>query len=1071
MLRKAMVLAVIALLVPVTVGAQEYAWQKAQAKVLPQGDLEWAPEPFVFQAGDSVRYIDFEGGKDTNPGTKAAPWKHHPWDAAATDNAAACEGVHTYVFKRGVIYRGTLVAKESGEPGNPIRLTSDPEWGTGEAAIYGSERLTDGWKRCTPADAPAGMPEPTRVWYRDIGNDYTPHALWEVRGDTVLRIPIAREPNWTVSNTDDPQSEWWEWTGNIRGKGSVDTVHLTQKDPDFFKGGYVWTEWSGNMGTIHVCPIEEYDPEAHSLRGSGLNGRKGNRYYIENVAAFLDVPGEYFYAAEGDHAGRLYVRLEGDRDPNAAVLEASRRVHMVDIVDKHDIVVSGLRFSFNDIGTVMNDWPTAAKEPTCIRVAGHCQSVAVTHNRFFHVMSVLNVHPRLNAKYTAIYLRDLMPWREDVVDDIAFNDNDIAYADRPAVTMNEGRMLTRVEFPPYGKLKGIRMLRNRFYWCGNRPGSNANLAIPTLAAFFAETAHIAGNIIDQSWGSGLFVFGGKPSAELGEQPLTRIIMHHNKITNAMLACNDYGGLEYWQGGPYYVYSNISGNSIGYRHYSPLSNDWKTVAYNVYLDGTFKSYTFNNIIWGKSNDPTYPYRNRGGYFVVLGFMNHFFNNTIYNFRHGIVGSSGNRSSYLSNVVSHISGSFIQQNRKGDTSLAGGGDTGEMGNRGVPTLAYARNVFVGDASAGNVGTIRDDSVEGLSNKLMEAGVRVPDLGWNVEGPVLADPAEHDFRPLPGAPVTDRGTKFFVPWGLYGTVGEWNFNINRANPALVLGENFYMTEHMIERHMYDLVPRNDLSVPGATQDDYTAGPLENFTDGVLRFNGRDRYAVIKHEDLVAPYSFNYTVQREGESVARGETVVPGRERKTVDMDTNSFLVEVYFRTEPGHGGSAIISKRQKETGYGLGFRKEDEGRLAFIVRGGGDEAGMVIADVAVNDGQWHHVLAEVDRSASTLGDDAPDSATGAMTIYVDGKVAGRGYHNLAPDTSLANAGDFLVGKEPDSDTHFNGEIDFLRVARGTLADAKTTIGELYEWQFNGPFLRDFAGRKPTGESRDAGALEAAE
>src|SRR3974377_1216092 len=36
-----------------------YSWQEPHAKVLPTGDLEWAPQAFEFKAGDSVRYIDF----------------------------------------------------------------------------------------------------------------------------------------------------------------------------------------------------------------------------------------------------------------------------------------------------------------------------------------------------------------------------------------------------------------------------------------------------------------------------------------------------------------------------------------------------------------------------------------------------------------------------------------------------------------------------------------------------------------------------------------------------------------------------------------------------------------------------------------------------------------------------------------------------------------------------------------------------------------------------------------------------------------------------------------------------
>jgi hypothetical protein len=40
--------------------------------------------------------------------------------------------------------------------------------------------------------------------------------------------------------------------------------------------------------------------------------------------------------------------------------------------------------------------------------------------------------------------------------------------------------------------------------------------------------------------------------------------------------------------------------------------------------------------------------------------------------------------------------------------------------------------------------------------------------------------------------------------------------------------------------------------------------------------------------------------------------------------------------------------------------------------------------------------------------------------------------------------------------------------LADAMTSLEELYAWQFNGPQFRDFAGRRVSGARRDAGALE---
>ena len=73
-----------------------------------------------------------------------------------------------------------------------------------------------------------------------------------------------------------------------------------------------------------------------------------------------------------------------------------------------------------------------------------------------------------------------------------------------------------------------------------------------------------------------------------------------------------------------------------------------------------------------------------------------------------------------------------------------------------------------------------------------------------------------------------------------------------------------------------------------------------------------------------------------------------------------------------------------------------------------------------------------------------------------------NLAADASLSNTADLVVGKG------FAGCFEYLRIARSTLADSRTSIEELYDWEFDGPFLRDFAGREVTGKRRDAGAFE---
>src|SRR5690606_5487766 len=122
--------------------ARTYSWQEAQAEVLPNGDLRWKPRPFTFEASGPLRYIDYESGNDHNSGdAPERAWKHHPWDPNATAFASIETGPRTYVFKRGVTYRGRLIAREGGTAETPIILTSSPDWGEGEAVLAGSERV------------------------------------------------------------------------------------------------------------------------------------------------------------------------------------------------------------------------------------------------------------------------------------------------------------------------------------------------------------------------------------------------------------------------------------------------------------------------------------------------------------------------------------------------------------------------------------------------------------------------------------------------------------------------------------------------------------------------------------------------------------------------------------------------------------------------------------------------------------------------------------------------------------------------------------------------------------------
>ncbi len=321
-----------------------WSWQEPQAKVRPTGDLEWAPKTFAFKPGQSVRYIDFQSGNDANDGlSKQTPWKHHPWDPEAVAAAAACKGVHTYIFKQGVDYRGEMNAHESGTADAPILLTRDPSWGEGPAVICGSEAVT-GWQKGADNNL---IPEPEKVWHVDL--DWAPRTVWMVgRDGAVTRIALARTPNWTISDPDDIQSEWWTWKNpdkpfdnyaTINGERrhlAFDKDDINQSKPqNYYEGAIVWTTKGWVMGNPFPARVLAVDRQNGSLVFPGQWGGapsykiiRGCRFYLEDKPQYLDSPGEFWFDKKGQ-GGRLYLRLPGDQDPNLVRVEVAQ-------ADPHD---------------------------------------------------------------------------------------------------------------------------------------------------------------------------------------------------------------------------------------------------------------------------------------------------------------------------------------------------------------------------------------------------------------------------------------------------------------------------------------------------------------------------------------------------------------------------------------------------------------------------------------------------------------------------------------------------------------------------------------------------------------
>jgi len=138
----------------------DVSWQAPQAKVRTRA-IWSGRRSRCLRTRASVRYIDYEGGNDANEDQQGWPWKHHPWTAGHGQDAAA-RRAHLCVQARFVY--AALLAKESGQAGDPIRLTSDPSWGRRACSPVRSRRRTGSGR------GPRGYPQPDKVWWTDLGS-------------------------------------------------------------------------------------------------------------------------------------------------------------------------------------------------------------------------------------------------------------------------------------------------------------------------------------------------------------------------------------------------------------------------------------------------------------------------------------------------------------------------------------------------------------------------------------------------------------------------------------------------------------------------------------------------------------------------------------------------------------------------------------------------------------------------------------------------------------------------------------------------------------------------------------
>ena len=1141
-----LVLAILASLLP-HAQAADYIWRTPQAKVLVNGDLVWDPDPFsafdpASYAGE-VRFIDFTGGNDSADGkTPATAWKHHPWDWRNVEgNASQHSGPTAYIFKRGVSYRGALRADESGTGETPIILTSSADWGEGEAIFLGSEPLPAQWVPAGEVTYPENLPEVDKVWALDLAeagfrpvNEWYDYAgadpegpsvryvrslelpyigMWRVDSSTgeVTALHVARTPDWQRGDDNFVLDYWHAFDGQKERKDpetgkSANLAYddfLVGKQAEDLAGGYIWTQYPSFMGTPTPSRINAeashrgmkgpfIDPADGTILKGAMGGLGANvRYMMEHLPQFLDAAGEIYL---DEDTFTLFYRPEDGANPNREHLELAVRMGALAMSNQSNIEVSGLNFRFIEGAAV--DFSQQKNE--------RAENINIHHCSFKDIMR-FGITAGQNGRKGGNHM-----------DRIRVADNQFENIWETAITVFQGRSASCV-------FNSLELLRNKTYNTGMRHRAVAQASIPAISVGSPKVGVVAGNIVERTFGQGIEIWGGNRKGNVNtpdawDIPLTRITAFHNRIEDAALGLNDYGALEVWQSGVVYTYNNLSGNSVGH-----MPGGWggrakadqvrkMNPSYPLYLDGDYKQYSFNNILWTRPEDSGDPYGGGTAYFMVFGFMNEFFNNTLYNASNAMGGSPAGRQNTQGNLSVDITHRFFHQGH-GSFSQAGGGDDGSVS--GIETLAYANNLFHGTAEAGSVALERKGAIEDIAAKTIEElqvqmahyglndeGIRISQLGKKAEVlPIRArargavdDLATSgvDFRPALGSQAIDAGGIVFVPWALYGTVGEWHFNRNDHDPATVLDYHWYYSNAHVERRMYQFIPNYPLLVNEATESDYVPSQSEDWVEGALVFDGTSRYAAVSQEqiqaDAIIPIkSFTKDWADRSKSVIQAMqsdeclwTVdepsdgydEKGRPRysdgdyarfsseklKTPEITSQNVLVEIIIRVAAERTDDAIIGKHDGTAGYRLYI--DADGKACFEISSDGI-SDRVVSAMPVNDGQWHHIIAEADRRE--------DGST--LNLHIDGKLNATAPGVIGSSLSLGNDADLLVAARRQDGAlvdYLAGAMDYARICRGTLADSQTSIEELYAWQTDGPARYDYKFRAPVGR-RDIGAIEA--
>ncbi|NQZ77133.1 MAG: DUF2341 domain-containing protein, partial [Ekhidna sp.] len=156
-----------------------------------------------------------------------------------------------------------------------------------------------------------------------------------------------------------------------------------------------------------------------------------------------------------------------------------------------------------------------------------------------------------------------------------------------------------------------------------------------------------------------------------------------------------------------------------------------------------------------------------------------------------------------------------------------------------------------------------------------------------------------------------------------------------------------------------------------------------------------------------------------------IPDSPSLSMPLATEAFTLSVWVKTTDG--GGDIISSLFNVTGgslrgYSIRFLSNELSFL-FISNWSSDAIRVATSAAALNDDEWHHLVATYDGSADATG----------VTIYVDGVATSTDItqlvSNLSPTDVTDHEGPLYIGRRPNGGQQLTASVDEARVIRGVL------------------------------------------